>query len=64
MAEGRGRAAWQQISLLAAAIVNSNPFRDGPPAEPADFDPYQRPAEDQQPLMVPFSALKSLYAKE
>jgi hypothetical protein len=50
MAEGRLRAEWGQTSLTVAALVNSNPFRKGPPVTPDQFNPYApKPQRDSSP---------------
>ena len=38
---------WERTSWLCAAVVNSNPFRDGPPVTPDECNPMK--AESQGP---------------
>lgn len=40
--------SWGEAGTIAAAIVNSNPFREGPAVRPADFIPAVA-AEDDAP---------------
>jgi hypothetical protein len=59
--------AWSSVALLAATIVNANPFRkDGFVGEPRHFDPYllladQKHRKEQPQLRVRVSQLKQLF---
>jgi hypothetical protein len=59
--------AWSSVALLAATIVNTNPFRkEGFVAEPRHFDPHvlladQKHLKQQPQLRVRVSQLKQLF---
>lgn len=52
MDEARGRDEWGRFSVLLATIVNSNPFRSGPPVEAAELSPYKSEAKRSMKSLV------------
>jgi putative component of membrane protein insertase Oxa1/YidC/SpoIIIJ protein YidD len=61
--------AWSGVALLAATIVNANPFRrEGFHAQPRHFDPYQlltdeRSDKPKPQIRVRVSQLRHLFDK-
>jgi hypothetical protein len=41
MLEARRRAEWERAAWICHVIVNSNPWRTGPPALPAECNPLR-----------------------
>lgn len=63
MAEGRRKEQWSHTSALIAALINSNPFRTGPPVSPDKFNPYAEPdrrsaSERANAIALPFKSLR------
>lgn len=46
MVRARRRAEWERTAWVAHVIVNSNPYREGPPITPAECNPL---ADDDRP---------------
>lgn len=46
MATAHRRAEWDRTAWLCATLINSNPFREGPPVTPDQCNPMV--PEDQQ----------------
>jgi len=52
MAYGRDASAWNHTSHLLAALLNSNPFREGEPFTARQLNPYaEDEPEDEGPEM-------------
>ena len=49
MADGAEEVAWAHTADLMAAVINSNPYRDGPPISPNQLNRYALTKEASRP---------------